>query len=204
MFTYDSVQSISKDAIQDASQTMTQEEISQLVEWLSLKDDTIRYRAFLLLQNRSSLSDDVYPFWELFRSKLKSDNSYQRSIGLMLLAENARWDKENRMSSAIDEYLALLNDEKPITVRQCVQSLGKIAVFKPGLGKAIAEKLLSFDLMAMKESMRKLVLLDILDTLLIIQKSQSSEEIDAFVLKALSGEILDKKAKKQVAAHLSQ
>jgi hypothetical protein len=204
MFTYDSVQSISKDAIQDASQTMTQEEISQLVEWLSLKDDTIRYRAFLLLQNRSSLSDDVYPFWELFRSKLKSDNSYQRSIGLMLLAENARWDKENRMSSAIDEYLALLNDEKPITVRQCVQSLGKIAVFKPDLGKAIAEKLLSFDLMAMKESMRKLVLLDILDTLLIIQKSQSSEEIDAFVLKALSGEILDKKAKKQVAAHLSQ
>ena len=58
--------------------------IPQLVEWLSLKDDDIRYQAFLLLQNRSIFFNDVYPFFDTFCEKLKSDNSYQRSIGLML------------------------------------------------------------------------------------------------------------------------
>jgi hypothetical protein len=135
--------SIPNGELQEASKTISQEEIFRLVEWLSLKDDAVRYRAFLLLQNRSSLLDDVYPYWDLFRSKLKSDNSYQRSIGLMLIAENAKWDAENRMDAGIDEYLSLLNDEKPITVRQCVRSLGKIAAYKPGLRKTIADRLLS-------------------------------------------------------------
>jgi hypothetical protein len=204
MFTYDSIQSISKDDIQEASKTLTPEEISQLVEWLSLKDDTIRYRAFLLLQSRAMSADDVYPYWDIIQSKLKSDNSYQRSIGLMLIAENVRWDTESRMSGAIDEYLALLHDEKPITVRQCVLALGKIASYKPNLRKTIADKLISFDLMAVKETMRKLVLLDILSTLFIIRKSENNEAIDSFILNALSGEILDKKAKKQTAALFSQ
>jgi hypothetical protein len=98
---------------------------------VSLKDDNIRYQAFLILQSRSIFFNDVYSFWDTFRDKLKSDNSYKRSIGLMLIAENVRWDEQNRMEDTIDEYLKLLNDEKPITIRQCIQSLGKVAQFKP-------------------------------------------------------------------------
>jgi len=133
MLTIDDMMSIDKSNLQEASTTVNKDDIPQLVEWLSLKDDNIRYRVFLLLQSRSMFADDVYPYWHIFQSKLQSDNSYQRSIGLMLIAENAKWDTENKMEDTIDEYLTLLNDEKPITIRQCIQSLGKIASCKPNL-----------------------------------------------------------------------
>lgn len=198
MITIESLMSISKSHLQEASKALNKEDIPQLIEWLTLKDDNIRYQAFLLLQNRSLLFADVYSHWDTLRNKLKSDNSYQRSIGIMLIAENVKWDVENRMEDMIDEYLVLLNDEKSITKRQCIQALGKIASAKPGLNDKIASRLISFDITAAKETMRKSILLDILDVLLIIRKDQKTDAIENFILNALSGEILDKKSKKQI------
>ncbi|HWQ71299.1 MAG TPA: hypothetical protein VN370_03165 [Desulfitobacteriaceae bacterium] len=202
MITIESMMSIDKGDLQEAAKRLSKDDIPQLVEWLSLKDDKIRYQAFLLLQNRSVFFDDVYPYWETFCDKLKNANSYQRSIGLMLVAENTKWDQENRIENAIDEYLELLNDEKPVTIRQCIQSLAKIAAIKPGLNNKIADRLISFNLMAIKETMRKSILLDSLNVLLIIRKKLRKDEIESFILKALSGEVLDKKAKKQIEALL--
>lgn len=193
---------VDKSALQEEAKKLNKDDISRIVERLSLKDDNARYQAFLLLQNRSIFFDDVYPHWDIFRSKLKSDNSYQRSIGLMLIAENARWDTERRMENTIDEYLELLNDEKPITIRQCIQSLEKIVVYKPGLNNKIAAALISFDFMSAKETMRKSILLDILDILLIIRKNLKKDDVDSFILNALSGEVLDKKSKKRIEALL--
>ncbi|HOM03110.1 MAG TPA: hypothetical protein PLH43_09810, partial [Acetivibrio sp.] len=198
MIDLDNMMSIPTSDFEKASKELDKNDISQLVEWLSLKDDSIRYRAFLLLQNRTVFSNDVYPFWDTFREKLSSSNSYQRSIGLMLIAENARWDIENRMEETIDEYLALLEDEKPITIRQCIQSLGKIASAKPELNEKIASGLISLDIMAVKETMRKSILIDILNVLLNIREKHKTDEIESFVLNVLSGEILDKKTKNQV------
>ena len=202
MITLESIMLIPKENLKNASRVLNKEGIPQLIEWLNLKDDSIRYQAFLLLQNRSIFFDDVYPYWDTFSNKLKNDNSYQRSIGLMLIAENVKWDGENRMEDTIDEYLILLNDEKPITIRQCIQALGKIAAAKPGLNDKIASSLISFDIMAVKETMRKSILLDILNVLLIIRKGHKKGEIDTFILYALTGEILDKKSKKQIEALL--
>jgi len=202
MITSESIMSISKSDLKEASKALCTEDIRQLVEWLNLKDDNVRYQALLLLQNRSLFFDDVFPYWDILRNKLKSDNSYQRSIGLMLISENVRWDTENKTEDTIDEYLSLLNDEKPITVRQCIQALGKIASTKPGLNDKIASGLITLDLMAVKETMRKSILLDILNVLLIIRQELKKDEIDAFIFNALSGEILDKKSKKQIEAAL--
>lgn len=202
MISLESIMLIPKENLKNASRVLNKEGIPQLIEWLNLKDDSIRYQAFLLLQNRSIFFDDVYPYWDTFRNKLKNDNSYQRNIGLMLIAENVKWDRENRMEDTIDEYLILLNDEKPITIRQCIQALGKIAAAKPGLNDKIASSLISFDIMAVKETMRKSILLDILNVLLIIRKDHKKGEIDNFILYALTGEILDKKSKKQIEALL--
>lgn len=202
MITIESMMAIEKSGLPEAAKKLNQEDIPQLVEWLSLKDDNIRYQAFLLLQNRSSFSADVYPYWDVFRRKLPSANSYQRSIGLMLIAENVKWDAENRMEDIIDEYLECLNDEKPITVRQGIQSLGKVVPYKPGLHPKIAGKLILVDLLSVKETMRKSILLDILNVLLLIRKTLQTDEIDNFIFKALTGEILDNKAKKQIKALL--
>lgn len=120
----------------------------------------------------------------------------------MLMAENAEWDLDNRMDDSLDEYLEVLNDEKPVTIRQCIQSLGKIVPYKPDLNKKIAAALMAVNLDKIKETMRKSILLDILNVLAIIRRDQTTAEIEAFIQNALSGELLDKKAKKQIEALL--
>lgn len=192
----------SKDQLPQAALALDASELPKLVSMLGEKNDNLRYQAFLALQYRSQQANDVYPFWSVFQSKLCSDNSYQRSIGMMLLAENVRWDAADRMAETIDAFLERLQDEKPITVRQCIQSLGMIFAHKPQLGSLIAARLTAIDLMSIKETMRKSILLDCLNVLITIRKGSLSADIDRFIMDALSGGILDAKAKKQVEALL--
>ncbi|WP_312813978.1 hypothetical protein [Sedimentibacter sp.] len=202
MITVESLMSINKNDLKEASKGIDKSDLSQLVQWLSEKDDKIRYQSLLMLQNRSLYFGDVYSFWDIFCNKMKSENSYQRSIGLMLIADNVKWDKDNRIDDVIDDYLLLLNDEKPITVRQCIQALHNIVPYKSHLHSKIANNLISVNIMDVKETMRKLILLDILEILAIIRKQQSTDEIENYIFKALTGEILDKKSKKQIESML--
>lgn len=202
MMTMEKIMSISKEDLQEASKILNQDDITQLIGCLSEKDDKIRYQALCLLQNRSQHSNDIYPFWNVFLSKLNCDNSYQRSIGLMLIAENTKWDIENKIDEAIDEYLIHLNDEKPITIRQCIQALSEIISYKNHLQHKIANALMAIKLEDIKVTMQKSILLDILNILLLIRKQQTYSELDNYIFQALSGEILDKKAKKQIESNL--
>lgn len=202
MLTVEQLLSFDKKNMQEISKTISKDDLPQLVQWLTEKDDTIRYQSFLLLQNRSLHFDDVYPFWNTFRQKLKSENSYQRSIGLMLIADNAKWDKDERLEDTIEEYLLLLNDEKPITVRQCIQSLCKIVPNKNQLHQKIANKIMAVNIADVKETMRKLILIDILGILAMIRKHQTNDEIENYIFQALTGGLLDKKSIKQVESML--
>jgi hypothetical protein len=195
MITVKKLTSLDKTEIPDVSKTLDPEDIKQLVNWLEEKDDTIRYHSLLLLQNRSQIQDDVYPFWDVFAEKLSNTNSYQRSIGLMLLADNVRWDTPGRFDNIVNTFLALCDDEKPVTVRQCIQSLVKIVPCKKHLAGKIADKLLSIDLAERKETQQKILLLDILSVLAVLRKVETSESLERYIFNALTGEILDKKAK---------
>lgn len=196
------VMALEKDQLPEASVAVDASELPHLVALLSEKIDNVRYQAFLTLQYRSRVLPDVYPFWDTFQAKLGSDNSYQRSIGMMLIAENVRWDTQDKMSATIDAYLNGLSDEKPITVRQCIQSLELICPYKPQLNDLIGARLMAIDLMQVKETMRKLILTDILHVLIGVRKSSPSEEIDIYFMNALTGGILDAKQKKQLKAML--
>jgi hypothetical protein len=202
MLSVERLLNVKKEDMPELSKTLEAEDIKQLVEWLAEKDDRLRYNSLLLLEYHSDKYDDVYPFWDAFCNKLKSFNSYHRSIGLMLIAVNVKWDKENRIDGAIDDYLEILNDEKPITVRQCIQALSKIIPYKIHLHDKIADKLMSINIMDIKPTMRKLILLDIINILVFIRKQRASEEIDSYISKALTGELLDKKSKKQIESML--
>lgn len=199
MLPFENLMSIDKEQLPEAAKAMNRSDLSDLVELLSEKNDKIRYQAFLLLQYRSQFFHDVYPFWETFRLKLKDSNSYQRSIGIMLLAENARWDTANKTESALDDCMKLLQDEKPITIRQSIQALGNIAEAKPPLNNRIADMLMSINLTEIKETMRKSVLLDILNVLIAIRTNLKNDKIDSYIFNSLSGGILDKKSMKLIS-----
>lgn len=204
MIAVEHLKSIGKEDVPRVAQSLAQEELTQLVEWLASKEDTIRYPAFLLLQNRSEQRDDVYPYWDQFRAKLHSQNSYQRNIGLTLIACNTTWDRDHRIDDTIEDYLSLLDDEKPITIRQCLQGLSRIVSYAPHLHSRIAERLMDVPISAIQSSMQKLILMDILNVLTFIQSHQPSNDIEAYIANALASELLDKKARKQVDLWLSR
>jgi hypothetical protein len=190
--------SMDKESIPEAAKTLSPSELPQLVSLLNEKNDKLRYQAFVLLESRSACVDDVYPFFDVFVDKLRSGNSYQRSIGLMLMAQNARWDTLWKLDAAMDDYLKCVHDEKPITVRQCVQALLHVVPYKKSLHQKIAKSLMNIDIAALRPTMRKLVMLDILQVLLQIRQYEPSNTIDAFIFDVLAGGILDEKSKKQI------
>ncbi|MEA4912940.1 MAG: hypothetical protein VB061_00005 [Christensenella sp.] len=183
--------------------TLEQSDIPALIERLASAEDKIRYPAFLLLKERSVICADVYPFWDALDEKLTHENSYQRSIGAMLLSANARHDAQGKLKQTLPHYLALLNDPKPITVRQCAQALPEMLRAKPEYAEPIGNAILSVSLLDYKETMRKLILLDFLETLILVRSLSPSEALEAYFFSILSGSILDEKAKKQLRARLA-
>ncbi|HWQ96965.1 MAG TPA: hypothetical protein VN538_02550 [Clostridia bacterium] len=194
---------ITPDNAAQIAMTLCADDVPLLVERLNSAEDKIRYPAFLLLHVHSYRLADLLPFWDELADKLTSENSYQRSLGAMLLAVNARHDSAGRMRSALPRFLALLNDPKPITVRQCAQALPEILAAQPELAGEIASAILAVDLMAFKDTMRKLILVDFLDALILVRKTAPSAALEEYFFSALSGNILDEKAKKQLRAKLN-
>ncbi len=203
MITAELLMAYEKAELPDVSRKLGKEDLPQLVDWLESKHDALRYHALLTLQHRSEYSEDVYPFWDTFASKLKSGNSYQRSIGVMLLADNAKWDTENRFNDTIEPFLSILQDEKPITVRQCIQSLGRIIPYKKHLHDKIARGLMAMHISDYKQTMQKLILTDVLDALIQIRKYKATDEMEEYIAHALSGGVLDPKSAKHIQSLLS-
>ncbi len=200
--TLDDLLSLDKENIPQTAQKLTAQDLEELVGLLSEKDDKLRYPALLLLQSRSESFDDVYPYFDVFTGKLKSDNSFQRNIGLIMMAANARWDTHNKLDSSLDDYLGCVDDEKPITVRMGIQALENVVPYKPGLLERIARRLMQVDIGAQRSTMQKLILLDILHVLIKIRRIKPSDDIDAYISGALWGGVLDDKLKKQISKEL--
>lgn len=165
----------SKNQIPQLAKNLSAADISFLVETLAEKDDTLRYNAFLLLQANSREFPSVYPYWNVLAEKLESDNSYQRSLGLMLLAENVRWDKDGKFAKTIGKYLSCCMDEKFITARQTIQGLANVIEATSKYNDKIKQKLTSLPLAQYKENHQKLLNKDIANILKIIERKTKSK-----------------------------
>lgn len=186
------------------AEALSSDDVAALVMRLDSTEDKIRYPAFLLLRERSVISPDLYPFWGVLDAKLSSTNSYHRSIGAMLISSNARHDSAGKMNETLPRYLALLNDPKPITLRQCAQALPEILRVKPELAYEIGRAIMQVDLMNIRVTMRKLVLNDLFESLLCNRNLHPTDELERYFIDALSGNVLDEKAKKQLRSRLLQ
>ncbi len=200
--TLDTLISLDKQNMPEAAKALTAQDIKELVALLEEKDDKLRYPSLLLLQSRSEGFDDVYPYYAVFAGKLKSDNSFQRNIGLILMAANARWDALNQLDASLEAYLDCVDDEKPVTVRMGIQALENIVPYKKHLLDRIAHRLMQTDIGAQRPTMQKLILLDIVHVLMKIRRVRPSDAIDAYISDALWGGILDDKLKKQISKEL--
>jgi len=153
----DKLKALSKSEIPALSKNLNADEIRFLIQTLNEKDDTIRYNAFLLLQSSSRAFPYVYDYWDILEGKLESTNSYQRSLGVMLIAENVKWDKDDKFSNAFNNYMSCCNDEKFITARQSIQGLEAILKATNKYDNKIQQSLTNLKISQYKDNQQKLL-----------------------------------------------
>lgn len=102
-------------------------------------------QAYLALQELLSISErcnDAYPYFSTFVELMNHpNNSYARTRGLRLIAYQAKWDCEHKIETILPQWLSHLENEKPITVRQCIKDCIVIAKDKPELIPILLEAL---------------------------------------------------------------
>ena len=136
-----------------------------VIEKLTSKDDKEACAFASRIISESAESNEWYDYFDEFVSLLSHPKSFVRNRALYILSANARWDRQNKFESVIDEYLSHVTDDKPITSRQCVKALAEVGKHKPGLVPKIVRELKNADLSRYKDSMRPLIEKDIADTI---------------------------------------
>jgi hypothetical protein len=102
--------------------------MKELMDNLVSTDDKIRFNTLQsILKLTEGQVDWVYDVWDDLFEKLDHENSYQRSIAIMLLCNLAKSDTEDRLADSLDLLLVHTKDDKFITSRQCIQSMWKVA-----------------------------------------------------------------------------
>jgi hypothetical protein len=103
-------------------------ELRECFDNLGSTDDKIRLSALqAVLKITDARVDWVYEVWDNLFEKLDHENSYQRSIGILVLCNLAKSDSEHRLDASINLLLAHTRDDKFITSRQCIQNIWKTA-----------------------------------------------------------------------------
>jgi hypothetical protein len=166
------LKALAKNEIPTQAKNLNTTDIHFLIQTLNEKDDALRYNSFLLLQANSREFPFVYEYWSNLEEKLENSNSYQRSIGVMLIAENVKWDKADRFSKTIKKYLSCCNDEKFITARQTIQGLEVILKATDKFDNEIKQVFGNLQLAQFKENQQKLVNKDISKILKIIENKK--------------------------------
>ena len=176
---------------------MTLKEIDRLFVELADKNDKIRYPAYLtLLKITDKKVKWVYDKWVELVEKLSSENSFVRNIGLILLANLAKSDYENRIEKILDEYLEYFEDEKFVTSRLCIQNVWRIAVANKRTRKKIIDKLeCSYHENLHFKSHPNLIKQDIISSLIQIYNLTKDKNVE-LLIKSLIEEEGDEKLKK--------
>ena len=132
---------------------------------LTGKDAKAAYALAQQITEESRASDTWYSHFDEFVVLLSHKNSLVRNRAISILAANARWDREDKFDTLLDEFLSHITDVKPITARQCVAALPEIAEAKPNLIPRIRAALEQADLSGYPDSMQPLVSKDIVAAL---------------------------------------
>lgn len=144
---------------------------------LTSKDDKYAYAIADKIISESQDSDEWYEYFDDFASLLNHPKSLVRNRVLYILAANAQWDDENRFDAILDDYLAHIADEKPITARQCIKALAQVGKAKPQYIPRIIDCFHSANLSVYRDSMRPLIERDMAETENALRKELQLKEV---------------------------
>jgi hypothetical protein len=131
------------------------------IKMLYDKDDKIAYNNLLELESEAEESNEIYSYFEEFLSMLNDEKTFVRVRAFRLICALAKWDNANKININIDLILNELDDDTSTSVRQCLNKLNLILLYKPELSEKIEIKLRQLNLSKYKESMQSLIKRDI-------------------------------------------
>ena len=138
--------------------------MQDIIAKLTAKDDKYACAIADKIISKSQDTDEWYEYFGVFASLLNHPKSLVRNRVLNILAANAQWDDENRFDAILEDYLAHITDEKPITARQCIKALVQVGIAKPQYIPRILSCFHDADLSKYKDSMRPLIEKDMEET----------------------------------------
>jgi len=125
------------------------------------KDNNSAYKTLLELEIITSKSDELYYYFDELLKMLNSDKTFVRVRGFRLICCLSKWDNENKINQNIDAILEELEDEKGTSVRQCLEKLNLILIYKKELTKVVVDKIINLNIDKYKGSMQALIKNDI-------------------------------------------
>lgn len=135
--------------------------MEEILRKLQDKNDKAAYEFAKQIGAESIISDKYLGMIPAFAEYLRDNSSYVRSRAFILICNQARWANDRQIEPVFDEMLSLLNDPKPTVVRQCLNALHEIAVFRPELSGKIEAALAEMEFGKYKDSMLPLIEKDV-------------------------------------------
>jgi hypothetical protein len=125
------------------------------------KDNKVAYNNLLDLELETTGSNEIYNYFDELLGMLKNEKSFVRVRAFRLICALAKWDIENKIEDNIDLILNELDDDTSTSVRQCLDKLNLLLIYKPELSNQVEKKLKQLNISKYKESMQSLIKRDI-------------------------------------------
>lgn len=135
--------------------------MSEILKRLNDKDDKAAYEFAKEIGAESVESDKYLNMIPAFVEMLNAKSSFVRARGFILICGQARWADDGQIDSVFDQMQPLLNDPKPTVVRQCLNALREVIIFRPEMAAKIEKAVSEIDFGKYKGSMSSLIQKDI-------------------------------------------
>lgn len=133
----------------------------EVIKSLTNKDNKKAYEYAKEIGVESAKSDKYLDMIPDFVGMLKDNSSFIRARFFILICNQARWANDGQIKDIYKQMSPLLNDPKPTVVRQCLNALHEVALFRPEMCDDIKKSLSKIDLNIYKDSMVPLIKKDI-------------------------------------------
>ena len=143
--------------------------MNDVIECLRNKDDKAAYEYAKQIGMESAKSNKYLGMIPEFADMLNDKSSYVRTRGFCLICNQARWADGGQIEAVFDKMKALLCDEKPTVVRQCLGALHEVALYRPEMTDKISFAVSEISPNRYKDSMAPLIEKDIKELLKILE-----------------------------------
>jgi len=135
--------------------------MEEILKKLTDKNDKVAYEFAKRIGVESAGSDKYLEMVPKFAELLQDKSSYVRTRAFILICNQARWADNGQLEAVFEKMLPLLDDPKPTVVRQCLNALHEVVLFRPELSEIIENAMGEMNISKYKDSMTPLIEKDV-------------------------------------------